>query len=403
MCVVLLETLVLACVLAACVRPSGIFGLNPVLVPHARSHNFDKKYFGAYFLRETAVHNHESEHRAIFIAHRYGQYRILRHQHRGRKMRITIKSTCTTPVSLHLFGGWGAVDSQKAVTNRQLREQEALLCAVSGSSVTGEEVIALVDAPPPAAGGSIDARTNMVFDKPRKLSHGAAAQLPWLALTAVAALHSIGLPPGRASVGYDASASAPAKVLVAGGTGRLPSLLVQVLAARGAQPYVASNADQLASMRELGACEAIDHNVDSFCDALGSADAVVDCVGREEESEHLRRGFGAAYISAASPGLLALENDGALQQLTRWRASWGKPRHEGQNIWAADDLAAEAMVEVLALIESGKVAPPEEANGAAELTQQYLEYIQWVRDAETGLRLGFPGESIWPDEPPGLS
>ena len=28
-CVVLLETLVLACVLAACVRPSGIFGLNP--------------------------------------------------------------------------------------------------------------------------------------------------------------------------------------------------------------------------------------------------------------------------------------------------------------------------------------------------------------------------------------
>ena len=61
------------------------------------------------------------------------------------------------------------------------------------------------------------------------------------------------------------------------------------------------------------------------------------------------------------------------------------------------------MVEVLALIESGKVAPPEEANGAAELTQQYLEYIQWVRDAETGLRLGFPGESIWPDEPPGLS
>ena len=69
-----------------------------------------------------------------------------------------------------------------------------------------------------------------------------------------------------------------------------------------------------------------------------------------------------------------------------------------QNIGAgsADDLAAEAMVEVLALIESGKVAPPEEvlANGAAELTQQYLEYIQWVRDAETGFGSAFRGEHL---------
>ena len=316
-------------------------------------------------------------------------------------MRISIQSACTAPVSLRLFGGWGAVDARASSTvtdSQTLREQEASLCAVSGSAPNGDQVIALVDMPPPTTGGMIDARPNMVFSKPRVLSHGAAAQLPWLALTAMAALQSVGLPTGRAFIGRDAAASTPAKVVVAGSSGRLPALLVQVLVARGAQPCVASAPDQVVALRQLGACDVVDHNVDSFCETLGSADAVVDCVGREEDTEWLRREFGAAYISAASPGLLALENDGALQQLTRWRASWGRPEHDGQNIWAADELAAEAMVEVLSLIENGSVAPPPETNRATELTKQYMEYIQWARDAETGLRLGFPGQSMWDED-----
>ena len=50
---------------------------------------------------------------------------------------------------------------------------------------------------------------------------------------------------------------------------------------------------------------------------------------------------------------------------------------------------------MLELIESGAVEAPARANGEAELAAQYFEYISWARDTETGLRFGFPGDSMW--------
>ena len=65
----------------------------------------------------------------------------------------------------------------------------------------------------------------------------------------------------------------------------------------------------------------------------------------------------------------------------------------GGRVWTADETAAEALREVLRLIEDGSIEPPGEANSGGELVQQYLEYVNWARDAESGLRWGFPGEA----------
>ena len=32
---------------------------------------------------------------------------------------------------------------------------------------------------------------------------------------------------------------------------------------------------------------------------------------------------------------------------------------------------------------------------SAEVADEYAEAISWVRDQETGLRLGFPGKNLW--------
>ena len=56
------------------------------------------------------------------------------------------------------------------------------------------------------------------------------------------------------------------------------------------------------------------------------------------------------------------------------------------------------MREALALVEHGRLAPPQEANEVVEVGELYLEWLNWVRDAETGQRSGFPGESMWPAE-----
>ena len=236
----------------------------------------------------------------------------------------------------------------------------------------------------------------MVFDKPMRMSHSAASQLPMLVLTCAAALHSVGLPTKANSIG--SSSATPATVVIAGSSGRLPSLLTQVLSARGARPVVAAAEADAPALLKLGAQRVFDHNSESFGDALGAADAVVDCVGQEDETDWLQEQLGAAYVCAASPALLNLVNEGAVTTLRNfWDQRWGKPP-PAQPVWSADSLAAEALQEVLAMIDAGKVAPPAEANGALELTQCYQEYINWARDSETGRRFGFPGETMWPAE-----
>ena len=319
-------------------------------------------------------------------------------------MRLHVNAATTLPMDLRLLRGWGTVVDTGPTAPGESSSKQALVCAASGSSDEGSDVIALLDAPAPDAAGAVAvARDDMCFPKPRSMSHKAAAQLPMLALTAAAALLTVGLPPGASSVGM--GADRPATVLVAGSSGRLPELLVQVLAARGAHAMVAAASDaDAARLTALGARAAVNYNVESFVDAMVEADAVVDCVWREPQPSRLRDGFGgAAYVSVASPELMTLCDDGAIAMARSVRARWGKPPQEiVPRVWTADGLAAAALEEVLSLIECGRVAPPAEANLAAELLAQYGEFLGWSRDADGGQRFGFPGDTLWLEaqEPP---
>ena len=327
-------------------------------------------------------------------------------------MRVRIHSASTTKVSPALFGGWGSVAFGGSSGGDS---SEPLLCAVSGTVISDgaeQEVIAILDEEPPTGmGADVNVRETACFKKPKTLSHGAAAQFPFLALTAAAALHSVGLPPGVAAIGTDSQN--PARVVIAGSSGRMPALLTQVLSARGVETRVAAQAGTKAqTWLDLGAKQVVDHNTVVFSEAFESADAVIDCVGRENNAELLRDTMGAIYVSAAPPALLALESEGALAQIKAWSSRWssmwgGSDRREqeyqsdGESaacVWSADEAAGEALREALALVEHGRLAPPQEANEVVEVGELYLEWLNWVRDAETGQRSGFPGESMWPAE-----
>ena len=295
-----------------------------------------------------------------------------------------------------LFAGWGSVSYNSPAA---LSDDELCLCTVTGHDADGREVIALLDEPPTDSSAPVMARAECTFTKPKSTSHGAACQLPLLALTAAAALHAVGLPSGKATIGT--TSPMPAHVLVAGSSGRLPGLLVQVLRSRGARVSVAAQ-DDGRQLRDLGADEIIRHNEDNFLTVVAERrnrplDAVLDTVGAEEPM-NMRQQVGCAYVSLAPPGLLRLCEEGAPAVLSGWMEQWGKPARTAQRVWVADELACQSLREVLELIDDGQLTPPPEANEKLELTQQYLEYVNWARDAETGLRWGFPGESMWPEE-----
>lgn len=186
-------------------------------------------------------------------------------------------------------------------------------------------------------------------------------------------------------------------MLIAGSTGRLPKLLVELLSARGARPCVAAAEGGADALQRAGASAVFNYHAESFTEQLAGTglSAVVDVVGREEEPGWVREALGCAYVSAASPALLSLSEDGALAAARGWQRRWGRRPHEGRRVWRADDRAAEALSEAMALLESGKLTPPAEASAASETGMQYLEFLRWPRDSETGRRFGFPGERIY--------
>ena len=314
---------------------------------------------------------------------------------------IEVAATSTSAISTRLFAGWGSLKHGPVSM-----PGEALLCACAGSDQSGNEVIALLDAPA-VQGATVEALSEYCWKRSATLAgrpwtHGAAVQLPLLALTVASALHTVGLPTGQSSVGLNSKV--PANLLITGSSGRLPGLLVQLATARGVRTCVAAQSGACQQLLSLGAAEVIDHNVVSFSAAFGSRkgqilDAVLDCVGVEGTPEAIRTALGASYVSLASPSLQRLQEDGALAvaqvRWRQWRKSGGN-EHESATIWRPDANAARALSEVLELVEEGRVVPPPEANAALETLEQFGEFVSWARDTESGRRYGFPGESIWP-------
>ena len=133
-------------------------------------------------------------------------------------MKIRVEAASTQPIGAAL-ATWGSVLCKTSAPTSE-QQPTPQLCCVAGRSDDGADVLAVLEQlPAPSPGEIIDARTT--FKKPSKLSFAAAAQLPLLLLTAASALELAGVTGGGTAV-------------VAGSAGALPALLVQLLAARGA-------------------------------------------------------------------------------------------------------------------------------------------------------------------------
>lgn len=291
-------------------------------------------------------------------------------------------------VSGSLFSGWGAVSGGRSADG-------CIVSAVAGvEHSSGIAVVGLAAEPCQGRGAILDLPDALCFAKPRGLPFGAAAQLPFIALTASAALLQCGLEPGRASVGR--GDSAPATVVVCGGSCRVSEMLVGLLAARGANTVAAVRGSSCIHYERLGAL-AVNH--DSQAWSLHAASAIVDTLGSEDPRRLMPELGGAVYVSTAPPQLRSLNDDGVVSAARRAWAGFQEPAP----CWsaAADEaLVAQALGEVFSLVESGALGAPPAASGAREVGTMLAEYVDWVRDENTGLRCGFPGRNLWADPPP---
>jgi len=194
-------------------------------------------------------------------------------------------------------------------------------------------------------------------EKPSRLSHQEAATIPYVALTAWAALVD------KAKMGPDSSRGK--RVLVHGGSGGIGSFAIQLLKAWGAEVTATCSTEKVERVRQLGADQVIDYKTQDFSQRLNDFDLVLDTVGGENEEKSfriLKKASGAQYVTLAVPVLGAIDKHGflrggfnAIRELLR-----KKKACKQQNIdyhWGLFKSNRDALTAVKDLIDQGKINP----------------------------------------------
>ncbi|MBH0780503.1 NADP-dependent oxidoreductase [Nocardia sp. NEAU-351] len=147
-----------------------------------------------------------------------------------------------------------------------------------GADVTdfevGDDVYGLVRFPPFDGRGHgrthaeyVNAPVADLAPKPRRLDHVEAAAAPMAALTAWQQIHRAGaVLPGE-------------RVLVVGAAGGVGHFAVQLARSHGAKVVAVASGRHEKFLRELGVDTFVDYTADDPVTAVGTVDAVIDCVG----------------------------------------------------------------------------------------------------------------------------
>jgi NADPH:quinone reductase-like Zn-dependent oxidoreductase len=196
----------------------------------------------------------------------------------------------------------------------------------------GDAVFGVLDAGREGAyAEKVAIKAAIVAKKPDGLSHVDAAALALIGLTAIRTIEdSLKLKRGET-------------ILIQGGAGGVASFAIQLAKHIGARVITTTSATNLDYVRDLGADEVIDYNVQDFTRAVSGCDAVFDTVGGEVAQKSfavLKPGGRAAFIASGAQAPKPERND-----VTALRPAVGRAR---------------APLERIAqLVAAGAVRPPE--------------------------------------------
>ena len=174
-------------------------------------------------------------------------------------------------------------------------------------------------------------KAGLVARKPDSLSHGDAAALALIGLTAVVSIEdTLALQPGET-------------ILIQGGAGGVAGFGIQLAKHVGARVIATCSARNIDYVRDLGADEVIDYNAQDFSEAVADCDAVFETVGGDVSQRSfavLRPGGRAAFIASGPTAPEPPRRD-----VTSLRPRVGRDRPH--------------LMRILELVEAGAVRVPE--------------------------------------------
>ncbi|KAM9316973.1 NAD(P)H oxidoreductase RTN4IP1, mitochondrial [Gastrophryne carolinensis] len=319
-----------------------------------------------------------------WVIDKYGKNDVLRFNenmmfpiiHYPNEVMIKVHATSVNPIDVNMRNGYGATSLNVSRDPLQMKMSGSEFPMVLGRDVSGvvmecglsvqyfkpgDKVWAAI---PPWKQGTfaefVVANVNEISLKPKSLSHTEAASLPYVALTAWAALvYSCNLKkeicPGK-------------RILIIGASGGVGTVAIQLLKAWGAHVTAVCSGAAQTLVKNLGADDVIDYTVSSLKEQLKTRqlfDVILDNVGGASEGlalQFLKPWSGASYCTLVTPFLYNADQFGIADGMMRTGITLGSKvlKHYYKGIhyrWGFFRPSGPDLDEIGELVDAGKIRP----------------------------------------------
>ncbi|KAM4695227.1 NAD(P)H oxidoreductase RTN4IP1, mitochondrial [Discoglossus pictus] len=201
---------------------------------------------------------------------------------------------------------------------------------------------------------------NEISMKPKALSHTEAASLPYVTLTAWAALVN--------TCGLNKDKCPGKRILIIGASGGVGTAAIQLLKAWGAHITAVCSEDAFSLMKDLGSDDVIDYKAASLEAQLKTRelfDVILDNVGGTTENlalQFLKPWSGATFVTLVTPFLMNTDRLGIADGMVHTGVTLGSKvvKHLCKGVhyrWGFFTPSGPALDEIAELVEAGKIRP----------------------------------------------
>ncbi|XP_072264814.1 reticulon-4-interacting protein 1, mitochondrial [Pyxicephalus adspersus] len=319
-----------------------------------------------------------------WVIDKYGSNDVLRFNenvlfpiiHYPNEVIIQVHAASVNPIDVNMRNGYGSASLNMTRDPLHVKTAGSEFPLILGRDVSGivmecglavqyfkpgDQVWAAV---PPWKQGTfaefVVASANEVSLKPKSLSHTEAASLPYVTLTAWAALVN--------SCGLKKETCPGKRVLIFGASGGVGTAATQLLKAWGAHVTVVCSGEAQTLMNDLGADDIIDYTTGRLQDQLKTRDlfdVVLDNVGGTSEElalQYLKPWSGASYCTLVTPFLYNTDRLGIADGMMRSGITLGSKvvKHLCKGIhyrWGFFTPSGPALDEIGEIVDAGKMRP----------------------------------------------
>ncbi|KAG8444706.1 hypothetical protein GDO86_009758 [Hymenochirus boettgeri] len=343
-----------------------------------------KAVTGSQQVREFSTSYKRSTVMPAWVIDKYGSNEVLRLNnntefpiiHYPNEVIVKINATSLNPIDVNMRNGYGSASLNMSRDPLNVKTTGCEFPLVLGRDLSGVVMECGLNvryfkpgdqvwgAVPPWKQGTLAefvvASGNEISMKPKSLSHTEAASLPYVTLTAWAALVN--------SCRLNKQKCPGKRILIIGASGGVGTAAIQLLKAWGGHVTAVCSEDAFSLIKDIGADEVIDYKAEKLEEQLKSKqpfDVILDNVGGTTEKlalQFLKPWSGATYVTLVTPFLYNNDRLGIADGMMRTGVTLSSKvvKHLCKGVhyrWGFFSPSGQSLDEIGLLVENGQIRP----------------------------------------------